>query len=134
MGIQTDQEAIRAVIHGMVRAWNSGSGEEFAACCEEDADFVNIFGMHERGRRAIAVGHDNIFRTIYAGSVMHCNVTGVRFLCGDIALVHVRARLQVPQGPMAGEMHSVPSMILRRTETGWSVTAFHNTLVGKPPV
>jgi uncharacterized protein (TIGR02246 family) len=118
----------------MVRAWNAGSGEQFAACCEEDADFVNIFGMHARGRQAIAEGHDHIFRTVYAGSVLHYSVTGLRFLCEDVALVHMRARLQVPQGPMAGEMHSVPSMIMRRAECGWSVTAFHNTLVGKPPV
>ena len=134
METQTDHKAIEAVLHGMVRAWNAASGTEFAQYCEEDADFVNIYGMHARGREAIAAGHDHIFRTVYAGSRMEFSVSQVRFLREDVALVHVRTRLKVPQGPLAGELNSVPSMVMRRGDSGWSVAAFQNTLLGNPAI
>ncbi len=133
MQTQIEEQAISEVMDGMVRAWNAASGAEFAAHCEEDADFVNIYGTHVRGREAIAAGHDYIFRTIYEGSTMEGKVTQVRFLAPDIALVHVRARLQIPRGAFAGEMNSVPSMVMRRGESGWLVASFQNTLVGNPP-
>lgn len=133
MKTQADREAIEAVVAGMARAWNSGSGVEFACYCDEDADFVNIYGMHARGRQAIAEGHDHIFRTVYAGSRIEYTVSQVRFLREDVALVHLRAALRVPQGPLAGEMRAVPGMVMHRTESGWRVAAFQNTLAGDPP-
>ncbi len=75
----------------------------------------------------------HIFRTVYAGSTMEGKVTQVRFLAPDIALVHARARLQIPRGALAGEMNSVPSMVMRRGDSGWLVASFQNTLVGNPP-
>ena len=133
MDTQTDQKAIEAVLEGMVRAWNAGNGADFARYCDEDADYVNIYGFHAHGRQEVAAGHDHIFRTVYAGSRMELNIAQLRFLRPDVALVHVRARLQVPQGPLAGEMKSVPGMVMRRTESGWSIAAFQNTLVVNPP-
>jgi uncharacterized protein (TIGR02246 family) len=118
----------------MARAWNAGNGAEFACYCDEDADFVNIYGMHARGRQAIAEGHDHIFRTVYAGSRIEYTVSQIRFLREDVALVHLRAGLRVPQGPLAGEMTAVPGMVMQRTDSGWRVAAFQNTLVGNPPV
>jgi uncharacterized protein (TIGR02246 family) len=129
MDVQTGQQAIQEVVGGMARAWNAGSGAGFAGYCEDDADFVNIYGTHARGRQAIAEGHDHIFRTVYAGSTGHYSVTQIRFLSDDIALVHLRARLLIPQGPMAGEKNAVPSMVMRRTGEDWRIASFHNTLI-----
>ena len=128
-----DRTAIEAVANGLVRAWNSGNGAGYAAYCDEDADHVNIFGMHARGRQEIADGHNTIFRTVYAGSTLECQVEHARYLRPDVALVHLRAHLKVPQGPVAGEMHSVPTVVMQRTDDGWSIMAFHNTLVKQPP-
>jgi len=128
----TEQQAINVLVQGMVRAWNAGSGTEFASYCEEDADFVNIYGAHANGQQAIAAGHDQIFRTVYAGSTLHFRVTQTRFLTDDIALVHVRARLVIPHGSMAGEKNAAPSMLMRRSGGEWKVAAFHNTLVSHP--
>lgn len=127
-----DRAAVEAVAAGMARAWNAASGAGFAADFDEDADFVNIYGLHARGRQAIADGHNMIFRTVYAGSTLQCGVEQVRYLRADIALVHLRCRLSIPQGPMAGDMASAPSMVMQRTNGGWSIMAFQNTLVKDP--
>jgi uncharacterized protein (TIGR02246 family) len=127
-----DRAAVEAVAAGLARAWNAGSGAGFAAYCDEDADFVNIYGMHARGRQAIADGHEIIFRTVYAGSTLQCSVEQARYLHPDIALVHLRSHLSIPRGPMAGTMQSVPSMVMQRKNGDWSIVAFQNTLVKDP--
>ena len=63
-----DQDAFEDITRRMETAWKAGDGAAFAAPFAEDADFVNIRGEHFRGRDTIARGHDEIFRTIYAGS------------------------------------------------------------------
>ena len=126
------ETAVNDLVQGMARAWNESSGAGFAAYCEEDADFVNIYGMHARGRQAIAEGHDHIFRTVYANSKLSYSVFQVRLLSDDIALVHLRAHLEIPRGPMAGEKNSVPSLVLRRNAGEWRVASFHNTLLTDP--
>src|SRR5690348_13572087 len=80
-------------------AWNSGDGAGFSAAFADDADFVNVMGMHARGREAIAHGHAEIFRTIYAGSTVRYRLETARLLRPDVGLAHVDATLTVPAGP-----------------------------------
>lgn len=128
-----DTSAIQEISAALERAWNVGDGSEWAKYFAEDADFVNIYGMHGKGRQAIAAAHDMIFRTVYAGSVLSTTVSQVRMLREDVALVHLRSRLQVPQGPLAGEMHALPSAVRTLDGGGWTIAAFHNVLVQPPP-
>ena len=130
-----DQCAIEALVAGIAAAWNAGSGRDYARAFAEDADFINIYGMHGRGKQNIADAHDRIFQTVYAGSVLNCRVVQVRLLREDVAIVHIHSDLRVPQGPLAGEMESVPSMVdtATREPAGWTIAAFHNTLVKVPP-
>jgi uncharacterized protein (TIGR02246 family) len=77
---------------------------------------------------AIAAGHDGIFRTIYAGSENQYTIENARLLCDDVALAHVRAQMQVPQGPLAGRHRACFSMVLSRNGGRWEIAAFHNAL------
>jgi uncharacterized protein (TIGR02246 family) len=129
----TDLEEIQGIVAGLETAWNAADGQAFAARFAENADFVNIYGMHAQGRPGIAEGHHRIFQTVYAGSTLNYQVQHIRMLREDVALVHIRARLAVPQGPMAGELESVPSMVVTREPSGWMIAAFHNTLLKEPP-
>lgn len=125
--------SLETVVAGLEKAWNTGDGGAFAAFFAEDADFVNIFGMHAKGKQAIADGHNMIFRTVYAGSVLSCRIKQTRMIADEVALVHMGSRLRVPQGPLAGEMNSVPSAVLKRNGAEWKIVAFQNTLVQSPP-
>jgi uncharacterized protein (TIGR02246 family) len=122
-----------AIFEELERAWNAADGEAYASQFTEDADFVNILGHHGKGRAAIAAGHDQILRTVYAGSVIDVQVEQVRMLTEDVGVVHAAATLVVPAGPMKGEMRSRPSAVLQRIEGEWRIAAFHNTLLQTPP-
>src|SRR6185295_2765572 len=90
--------SLESIVGQLEAAWNAMDGPAFAAPFAVEADFVNIRGEHFRGRAAIAAGHAAIFRTIYAGSTNRYTLEGARLLRPEVALVHVYAMLDVPQG------------------------------------
>ena len=77
---QLDVASCDAVITGALRAWIDGDGVEFASHFTENADLVNIHGMHVRGRQAIAGLYDMLFRSVFADcSLSYAGVRGGSF-------------------------------------------------------
>ena len=125
--VQEDEIAIRGLITEVETGWNVGDGAAFAMPFATDADYVIVNGRHVQGRQSIAVGHQEIFDTIYKGSRNHAHVLGVRFLCDDVAVAHVEWHLHVPAGTAVGEWKALNTMVLARNGEGWQIAAFQNT-------
>jgi uncharacterized protein (TIGR02246 family) len=126
------ETGITAIVQSMEDAWNAGDGDAFSAGFAEDADFVNVYGMHARGRDVIAQGHAHILKGPYAGSVNRYTVESVRLPRPGVALAHVHAQLSIPGGPMAGEHQARYSMVLTDEDGGWQIASFHNTFITSP--
>ncbi|MBV9736941.1 MAG: SgcJ/EcaC family oxidoreductase [Candidatus Eremiobacteraeota bacterium] len=124
---------IEELVSAMESAWNNGDSAAFAAAFAEDADFVNVYGLHARGRDAIAAGHQFIFMTVYKGSQVEYRIDSMRELVPGVTLVHVSAKLNVPEGPMAGKHAALWSGVAMSTSDGWKFAAFQNTFVKPPP-
>jgi uncharacterized protein (TIGR02246 family) len=129
-----DRAAIEKIVASLEAAWNAADGPGFAAPFAPDADFVNIRAEHYQGRDAIGEAHTGIFQTIYAGSVNRYTLESARLIRPDVALVHVRALLKVPAGPLAGNLSARFSAVLTRESAGWQIASFHNTLVPPKPI
>ena len=127
-----DRAAIRNVVAGLEAGWNKGDASEFARHFSIDADFVNIYGAHGVGRETIRHALDLVFSSTYAGSHVRYSLEKARLLSPDVAVAHVKAVLKIPNGPQAGEMRALPSLVLQRDNGGWKIAAFHNTLIGDP--
>jgi uncharacterized protein (TIGR02246 family) len=127
-----DRASLENVVRQLEAAWNAMDGSAFAAPFAAEADFVTIRGEHFRGRAAIAAGHAAIFRTIYAGSTNHYTVEGARLLRPEVALVHVYAMMDAPQGPLAGRHGARFSLVLTKDGGRWEIAALHNTLEAAP--
>jgi uncharacterized protein (TIGR02246 family) len=125
--------AVERIVRQLEAAWNEMDGVAFAAPFADDADFVNVRGEHFRGRPAIAAGHAGIFRSVYAGSVNQYTVDAVRLLRPQVALAHVHARLDVPEGPLAGQHRALFSLLCTQESGGWEIASFHNTLQAVTP-
>jgi uncharacterized protein (TIGR02246 family) len=123
-----DRAALENIVRQLETAWNTMDGAAFAAPFASDADFVNIRGEHQQGRAAIAAGHVGIFRTIYAGSRVQFTVESARLLRPEVALMHVRAVLDAPQGPLAGQHRACFSLALAKEPGRWEIATFQNTL------
>jgi uncharacterized protein (TIGR02246 family) len=128
-----DRAAVERIVRQLEAAWNEMDGVAFAAPFADDADFVTGRGEHFRGRPAIAAGHAGIFRSVYAGSVNQYTVDAVRLLRPLVALAHVQARLDVPEGPLAGQHRALFSLLCTQESGGWEIASFHNTLQAVTP-
>lgn len=110
-------------------AWNSADGSAFGAAFAEDAEFVDIRGTHHRGRMAIGGGHQAIFDSIYAGSVVRYELALAKAIAPGCVLAVATATLVCPSGPLEGTNHSRLTIVLSEDGGDWSIAGFHNTLV-----
>lgn len=127
MRSEVHQIAIEIVTQ-LQQAWNEADGMAFAAPFTPDADFVDIRGDYHHSQAAIGQGHQHIFNTIYKDSVVRYELIQVRMLGEQVIIAHTKNSLNAPTGPLAGEHTSVSSLVMVKTERGWQIAAFHNTL------
>lgn len=119
----------RDVLDRLESAWNTADGTAFASAYAEDASFVTVRGEHIHGRAAIGAGHDQIFGTIYAGSVNRMELVRAEEVAAGVVLLVSLNTLTCPAGPLAGEHRAFSTNVVTRTHTGWSVLATSNCLV-----
>ena len=73
-------QGIRATFASLSDAWKKGDGAAFSECCTEDVDFINLLGMHVKGRRGVAELHEKIFRGPYKDSTVEFTIQSIRFI------------------------------------------------------
>lgn len=126
----TDPTPVATAIAGHLEAmWNLADGTAFAEAFAVDSDFVDIRGVHHRGRAAIAGGHQAIFDSIYAGSTVRYKVERARQIASGCIVAIVCATLVAPVGPLRGTNHARFSLTITEGDDGWLINAFHNTLL-----
>ncbi len=111
------------VVSELVRAWNAGDADAWAARFAEDADFVDVVGRVQEGRAVIAAEHRKIFDTIYRGSRIRIRPVARRQV-GDALVVRTESTLEVPAGPRAGTTRAIQTKVFRDGE----IVSFHNTV------
>jgi uncharacterized protein (TIGR02246 family) len=67
----TDAQAqIAGVIAALSDSWNRHDMAGYGAQFTEDADFVNVIGMHWQGCAEITARHEDVHRTIFRNSTL----------------------------------------------------------------
>src|SRR6202044_1964137 len=88
---QTDETAIRELLDRQVAGWAAGDADAYASVFTPDADYVTVRGSHYRGRDAIAASYMPLFAKLLKGSQLKIDITQLRFLTADVALIHSKA-------------------------------------------
>jgi uncharacterized protein (TIGR02246 family) len=124
---QTDETAIRELLDRQVAGWDAGDADAYASVFTPDADYVTFLGSHYRGRDAIAASYMPLFAKLLKGSQLKTEITQLRFLTADVALIHSKAAvLRSGRGrPRRGDR--VNATIALRTDEGWLLAASQNT-------
>ena len=122
----TSQE-LEATFNGFREAWKIGDGAGVAEWCTDDVDFINILGMHVKGRPAVAELHNKILSGPYKDSTVTFTIESVRTIAPNAALVIAPGRVDVPAGPVKGIVSTVASVLLVRDGDRWKIANFHNT-------
>ena len=135
----TDAKAqIEAVVSALTESWNRHDMTAYAAQFTEDADFVNVVGMHWRGCREIEAQHAHLHRTIFRNSTLRDLDRSVRLLDRGVALPHVRWEMigheSLPGWHIPEIRHGVLTAVLVQKGEGWRVTAVQNTDIVPLPI
>lgn len=92
------QAEIFLVVKALNDSWNTHDMAAYAAQFTEDADFVNVVGMHFRGRSAIEAVHVQIHRTIFRNSTLKTLDCSLRPLTPGLVLAHIRWEMRGDEG------------------------------------
>jgi ketosteroid isomerase-like protein len=144
----SDEEAVRKAVNGFPEAWNRHDMNAFGALFTPDADFVNVGGIHWKGRESIQLNHAFLHGAIPADSAgvappqsaygifkisdLTFKQVDVRFLRKDVAVAHVQSELQ-GDARTKDPRHTLLVMILTKENGRWLVAVAQNTEINRPP-
>jgi uncharacterized protein (TIGR02246 family) len=127
---QQDQEAIHALFHKLLDCWAAGDAQAYAALFTEEADYVAFDGVNQKGRAAIVTSHQPLFERWLKGSRLTGQITSIRFLAPEVALVHATGNtILAGKSAPAPERASIQTLVAVKQEGEWRFTAFHNARV-----
>ena len=126
--ITETHDVATSLVQQLEDAWNAADGELFGSAFTDDAEFVDIRGELHRTRQAIAIGHQQIFNTIYKGSTLQYETTDSREIADGVLVAHIASTLVAPIGPLAGTHHALATIVIVHHNGEWRIAAFHNTL------
>jgi uncharacterized protein (TIGR02246 family) len=126
----TDEAAVRALYYRLMEGWNQGTAGAFAESMDDEVDFVPFDGVPIKGREAVAVFHEPLFRTYLKGTRLVGEVTRIRFLSPTVALMHARGGtiLRGKSSPSPAR-DSIQTMVAVKADRGWLLIAFQNTRI-----
>ncbi len=124
-------QIVESIAKHLEDAWNEMNGEKFSQPFTTHSDFINIRGMFlSKGtKEKITEGHQSIFDSFYKDSKIQYVVADAELINEQTILAHIKAELNVPQGPLTGTHNSVITIVLIQENGEWKIRAFHNTLV-----
>lgn len=121
----TAEQAVRQVFAAMEDAWNRGDADAFGACFTADATYTTFMGTVYRGRADIADGHRALFAKALKGTTMVNELTGVRFVTSDVAVVTGRGDVGHKRPRTLPKVQTYT--LVREAGGEWRIAAFHNT-------
>jgi uncharacterized protein (TIGR02246 family) len=120
---------VKTVVSSLAESWNRHDMTAFAAAFSENADFVNVIGMHWRGRQEIEAKHAATHRTIFRNSHLQILESTVRLLSPDVALAHVWTQLNRAESlrkNVPEPRRALMTCVLVKEADRWLITAAHN--------
>jgi len=126
----SERQAIEAAANTFAEAWNRHDMNAFAELFAPDANFVNVIGLHWKGRAEIKTAHQELHATRMKDSRLTIENASSRFLRPDVGLVHATWTLVGDTGLGSAAQpprHGVLSLVLTKEGGRWLIAAAQNT-------
>jgi uncharacterized protein (TIGR02246 family) len=124
------ENELRALYAALMDGWNRGSAEAFAAPLDDEVDFIAFDGTRFRRRDELVRFHEPLFKTHLKGTRLVGDVTDVRFLGSDVAVLHARGgTIMRGRSRPSPERDSVQTLVAVKREGRWRLIAFQNTRI-----
>jgi len=128
----TGPSEIESLIKAYFDAWNANAPERFADLFWPDGSWVNVVGMHWRGRDQIVFAHVAFLKTIFKDCKQTLVSTEPRLVSPGVALAVVtliQDAYVTPDGHQAPRAHDRLTLMAVEREGAWRFIHGHNTIV-----
>ncbi len=127
-----DAAAIRTVLNHLTDAWNVHDMDAFVAETTPDVDWINVVGMHWRGRGAVRKAHIAFHKGMFAESTLRPpEIIEMRELAPGVVLTVYISNIEgvglTPGGAPYPSDGAIMTMVLVKTPEGWRIAHAHNT-------
>jgi uncharacterized protein (TIGR02246 family) len=126
------EEVASEIAGGFATAWNRHDMEALGRLFHGDAGFVNIVGVHMRGRESIQAGHGAVHAGAYRNSSLGAEVEDAREIRVDVIVAHVHCLLQGDERAPGQTRHSRMTLVIEQRAAEWRIVAAHNTAITTP--
>ncbi len=122
------QALMQALMRPLADCWESGDAKAYADLFTAEANYVTFDGVLQKGRAAIAAAHEPLFEKWLKGSRVTGEITSMRFLSPNVALIHaVGNTILAEQSAPAANRASIQTLVAGKRDGAWRFTAFYNT-------
>ena len=129
---ERDSAAIGQLVDSVLESWNHHRMADHNAAFTADANFINVVGMHWRGRAAIVKAHDVFHRTIFQKMEIGVTDIGIRPITSDVAATVIALKAgeyTTPNGKQQNATLDRLSLILVNQDGKWKIAHGQNTVV-----
>ena len=130
----SDEAAVRAIIDRQTDAWNKHDMDAFVADAMPDLDWINVVGMHWKGRDMVLKAHAVLHKGMFANSrMMTPEITMMREIAPNVIVeTHVN-RIEgvgaLPSGAPYPDSGNLITLVFVKTPGGWRIAHAHNTTI-----
>lgn len=128
---QERQATVRRQMELYMALWNAHAIAEHSKLLADNADLVNVVGMHVRGRQAIQEHHEQLHRTIFSKSVSRIVELAIHSVDHATVLVHMhwemKGAAKLPDWNVPDPRTGVMTLVWVKQGAEWLVRALHNT-------
>lgn len=124
------EEQIERAIEAFQDGWNRHDMDACFSFFAEDADFVNVVGRWWRGRHEIVRDLAALHRDRFRDSAVRATSVSIRFLRGDVAVVHMGWEMTGDRGPDGRGIplrRGVLTLVMSRPNSKWIIDAAQNS-------
>ena len=131
-----DDRAIRDIVVAWERSWNAHDMDAMGTLITEDADFVNVAGLHWKGRAQIVKEHADRHRTNLKLSRWVTRSVAIQEVSPELALVHTQWGMTGDtdfDGTPRESRNGIFSWLVVKSNSHWLIRAVQNTNVAPVP-
>ena len=131
-----DAAAIRAVIERQREAWNRHDMDAYVVDMTPDVDWINIVGMHWKGRETVRKAHAALHKGIFAHSQsMPPESVELREIAPGVVVAIKISRIEgaapTADGKPYPEGGNILTLVFVKTDSGWRIAHAHNTPISR---
>ena len=127
-----DKKEIEAVLYRFEDAWAKRDMAAFRTMLTDDCDWVNVVGMHWRGRDEVTEMHHVLLEGRYKGVNFHALSHEESEVAPGVALVVLKSQLDdftTPEGQVVKGLQNMGLMVFVKRQGKWLIRASQNSSI-----